>query len=775
MKKIIFIIMLFLILITKVNATIYGFASCAQNDTPLAIRDTAGGTKISSVPCNNKLEITNSDAGTTSNCSKWYTVKFNNVTGYSCSDYIYGVYEEIVSTLPEENNNQTQEPITPINRSLNGSKANPVCVQNTDPVTVRKSIGGTVLTKLGCSEEFTITNDNAGSNSSCSTWYQIKYGNDQTGYVCGKYVSPILVNTLSVAETEHYKTKLKSDGFPESYIDYLVLLHAKYPNWEFTASPTNLDYNTVIDNELGGRSLIYNTYNEDYRSKEEESYNKLTDTYNRHPTEKNWWYASREAISYFLDPRIYLNENFIFIFEDLTFDSTFHTRQSIINLLNGTFLGNTSKNLQDNTNYIMGAAALYHVSPIHISSRILQEQGVNGSIASLGGSFTYDNKTYSGYYNLFNIGASSSDPNVSPAVIGLVKAMGGVNGTDKSYGKPWNTIEKSIYGGTNFISESYIAKGQGTLYYQKWDISPKSQTRYTHEYMQNITAPVSETLTTKETYKTITGLFDQKLNFVIPVFNEGTMPATTSTHPVNTNPNNYLKELKINDQSVENFNSENYEYNYIVNKHVTKITVSATPISAKTSITNQGVISLNDDTKQKVEVIVTAQNGDVRKYNINITKIDDGQIIKPINEILNNVSVKFNEKYISGINIGTNINALTTNINNYASNNSTLIKVSYKDKSGSVKTEGSFKTGDIITINNGVEDFNYEVVIYGDIDSDGEITILDLLMIKKMILNNISTNNLQKNASDVDKDGNVTILDLLEMKKDILNSKKIVQ
>ena len=46
---------------------------------------------------------------------------------------------------------------------------------------------------------------------------------------------------------------------------------------------------------------------------------------------------------------------------------------------------------------------------------------------------------------------------------------------------------------------------------------------------------------------------------------------------------------------------------------------------------------------------------------------------------------------------------------------------------------------------------------------------------KKIILNSISSNNLERMAGDIDLDGKVTILDLLELKKDILNTKKIIQ
>lgn len=656
--------------------------------------------------------------------------------------------------------------------SLNGMQAKVECVTALGGINVRKlpTSQSTKIGTLTCDDTFTILDDKAGSNDSCYDWYKVKYGNNQIGYTCGKYVEPIYENKLSVAETENYKAKLREANFPENYLDYLVLLHNRFPNWEFEASLTNLNFNDVINNELGGNSLIYYTYNEDYRSKEEESYNYLTDSYNRHPTEKNWWYASREAISYFLDPRIYLNENYIYIFEKLNYDKNFHTKDSIINMLSGSFLPRIEPNYAD---IIISSADKYDVSPIHLSSRILQEQGSDGSISSLGGEFTYQGKQYSGYYNLFNIGAYSSDPNYSPAVMGLVNAMGGVDQSDKSYGKPWNTIEKSINGGAEFLSSGYISKGQATLYYEKWDISPTSKTRYTHQYMANITAPATEALKIAQVYKKMTTIYDQKLTFQIPVFTEG-LPNEVQTHPKNTNPNNYLSDLKINDKTIDNFNTDVLEYNYTVNKSVDALTIGATTISSKAKVTT-GNYPLTDETKQVLEVVVTALNGDKRIYKINVVKIDDGTIIKPIEDILSNISVKFNDKYISGINVGTDISKLTNNINNYANDNNTKITVVYKDYQGNIKTSGPFKTGDVVIINNGINDYRYEIIIKGDLDKDGEVTILDLLFMKKIILNSISSNNLEKTAGDIDLDAKVTILDLLELKKDILNTKKIVQ
>ena len=46
------------------------------------------------------------------------------------------------------------------------------------------------------------------------------------------------------------------------------------------------------------------------------------------------------------------------------------------------------------TDAFMDAASTYGVSPVHLASRIRQEQGINGSSTGLG--------TYKGYENIFN-------------------------------------------------------------------------------------------------------------------------------------------------------------------------------------------------------------------------------------------------------------------------------------------------------------------------------------------------------------------------------------
>ena len=93
---------------------------------------------------------------------------------------------------------------------------------------------------------------------------------------------------------------------------------------------------------------------------------------------------------------------------------------------------------------------------------------------------------------------------------------------------PWNDPAKAIKGGAIWIAANYIAVGQDTLYFQKYDVVNNGTELYNHQYMQNIFAARSEGITTYNTYKGI-GLLDNNYNFIIPVYEN--MPAQISLEP----------------------------------------------------------------------------------------------------------------------------------------------------------------------------------------------------------------------------------------------------
>ena len=96
--------------------------------------------------------------------------------------------------------------------------------------------------------------------------------------------------------------------------------------------------------------------------------------------------------------------------------------------------------------------------------------------------------------------------------------------------------------------------------------------------------------------------------------------------------------------------------------------------------------------------------------------------------------------------------------------------VVFTDKDGNVFNERALRTGDKIKIVSGKEEKTFEFIIYGDVNGDGEITILDLLKVQKHLLGSINLEGVYLKASDVNKDNEITILDLLKVQKHLLGS-----
>lgn len=829
MKKVYLFLILFLTFITTVNAST-GTVICTNGDTnPLNVRDAIDGSAIGGLACNSTVEILNENAGSNGNCSIWYQIKQGNITGYSCGEYIT------------------------INKTNVNLKGKVSCVENDDPLTVRDSVGGTIIDRLSCDTEMKILDNSLGSSGSCANWYKVSYSDNKIGYVCGTYVITEVDIDYDSEDIKNYRDSLKSAGFPESYLDNLVKLHVEYPTWNFIPFNTGLDWNVVIENEsVKGRNLVYYTYGIGYRSLDSYSYNWGTDEYYRHPTEKNWWYASSDAIEYYMDPRNYLNSKNIFTFESLSYESSFQTTNVIEKILGNSFMPRIYNKYSEEayTKAFIEAAETYKVSPVHLASRILQEQGINGSIASLGGEFTYNNQTYSGYFNFYNIKATGTDP----AIQGLVWAMGGVDHSLTSYNRPWDSPYKSILGGAKFLSEDYISIGQNTLYFQKFDVS-RSDGYYTHQYMQNITAPLTEGIETYSSYSSIDGLLDESLVFIIPIYNN--MPDTKVEAPSNASPNSYLKSIKIDNEQIEDFSYNKLDYTIEVASSLSSVDISADTVNSNAKITGTGTIKLDDgenkitlvvtaengnittynliinrqskeedivlsetnnlksltidkiefefnkdtleynletdfstdkisisyelednnasvDSKKevdlivgvnKVNIVVTAENGNTKTYTLNITRKEIS-----ISEVLNKSGVKYNDQYIYGINVNTSISSLIENIKKV----SNTISVTIKDKDNKSKS-GVFATGDKVTISSNNESKTYEVLIYGDVNGDSLIDKLDYLAVLRHYYKYKEYTGVYKVAADVNRDGTVDKLDYLAVLRDYYGYKKIEQ
>ena len=90
---------------------------------------------------------------------------------------------------------------------------------------------------------------------------------------------------------------------------------------------------------------------------------------------------------------------------------------------------------------------------------------------------------------------------------------------------------------------------------------------------------------------------------------------------------------------------------------------------------------------------------------------------------------------------------------------------------------GVIGTGDKITVYNVNNEVvkQYEAVVYGDINGDGKISNVDLVLMQKQILGIEKQSGCYLEAANSSKDGGVTNKDLVILQKHILNVAQISQ
>ena len=278
------------------------------------------------------------------------------------------------------------------------------------------------------------------------------------------------------------------------YKELIDKLLEEHPNWKFTLFYTKLDWNEVIENEghSDARSYPLNLIpdTDDYP----ENWRCEIDKDNRFDS-GSWLCASDRAIEYKMDPRNILNDENVFQFKELNYVKNAQNIEGLKEITKGTFLEGDSI-----CNSLIEAGKNSNLDPYFIASRLIQEQGREGSTLSKG--YEYNNAIV---YNPFNIKAVGNSKEE------IIK-----NAASYAYEKGWDSLEKAIVQGIEFMENDYINEGQNTLYLQKFDVVKKGGL-YNHQYMQNLLAPTSEASNMKEIYE-ISNTVDYSLNFIIPLY-----------------------------------------------------------------------------------------------------------------------------------------------------------------------------------------------------------------------------------------------------------------
>lgn len=492
---------------------------------------------------------------------------------------------------------------------LTASAANMTGSCTADVLNVRSG-AGTGYSKTGTvsyGDSLTILSET--TDSSGAKWYKISCGN-LTGYVSAAYVQLTSSGSQgsSDADFESYMTK---QGFPESYKPYLRKLHEQHPKWIFTAQKLGVDWNTALKEEcVVGRNLVHSSALASWKSMEKGAYDFNGGYW--YGLDGSWVAASKEIIMYYMDPRNFLNDTYIFMFENQSYDPSYQTESGVKTILADTFMSGSytcpdTKKKYTYSQTFMDAAKKSGVSPYHLASRCRNEQGVNGAPQSLGTVKGYEN-----YFNFFDIQAYATST-MTAAEMGCKYAKT----TNPTYLLPWTNQYKSIVGGSIFLGTGYITKGQDTLYLQKFDMVDGGNGLYYHQYMTCVFGQANEAISLKNAYSQ--DILNSAMEFKIPVYNN--MPDKLCPKPTSSGDNNnYLKSLSVSGTSISpKFDKFTASYTAKVNAEVSSVTVNANPLGKSAKVSGNGKVSLKTG-ENTIKVTCTAASGVKRTYTIKITR-----------------------------------------------------------------------------------------------------------------------------------------------------------
>ena len=492
---------------------------------------------------------------------------------------------------------------------LTASAANMMGSCTADVLNVRSG-AGTGYSKTGTvsyGDSLTILSET--TDSSGAKWYKISCGN-VTGYVSAAYVQLTSSGSQgsSDADFESYMTK---QGFPESYKPYLRKLHEQHPKWIFTAQKLGVDWNTALKEEcVVGRNLVHSSALASWKSMEKGAYDFNGGYW--YGLDGSWVAASKEIIMYYMDPRNFLNDTYIFMFENQSYDPSYQTESGVKTILADTFMSGSytcpdTKKKYTYSQTFMDAAKKSGVSPYHLASRCRNEQGVNGAPQSLGTVKGYEN-----YFNFFDIQAYATST-MTAAEMGCKYAKT----TNPTYLLPWTNQYKSIVGGSIFLGTGYITKGQDTLYLQKFDMVDGGNGLYYHQYMTCVFGQANEAISLKNAYSQ--DILNSAMEFKIPVYNN--MPDKLCPKPTSSGDNNnYLKSLSVSGTSISpKFDKFTASYTAKVNAEISSVTINANPLGKSAKVSGKGKVSLKTG-ENTVKVTCTAASGVKRTYTIKITR-----------------------------------------------------------------------------------------------------------------------------------------------------------
>ena len=551
---------------------------------------------------------------------------------------------------------------------------------------------------------------------------------------------PVFINNSYATDMTAGTLSRDIDGIDENlYPGYKSLinnLRSKHSNYTFLVYYTGMTWEEVLNAEYQGHGKsplnlfqIGNNYNGMWICPI--CGNKAYDN-------GSWCCASKEALAYMMDPRNSINESDIFQFKDLEgSDVTYNDIARVVSGY-GSYINNGEA-----IQAIVDASNQYNINGYFLVAKIINEHGKNGSTLSNGNGYKGQ---FVGIYNYFNIGSTG---NGSDKII--------TNGLSYAQSQGWNSIRNAIIGGTAIIKQKYMVDySQNTFYYQKFNVSGRSSMA-SHQYQQNIMAAQSQGTSLKAYYSSSSTNVNH--TFIIPLFKGisktiASRPSLTTQNKINYENGivqNVSKSLKVrasaggtvigalnNNEPIKILQRattqvNGYYWDLIVSEQDGTFGYAARNVGGDQCIVSKGTTGNSGGSVADKDPFEN-NNGNDNDNNNTDNNGSNGNSSNNDNKIDLENDIKIKENYIQ---VKPNITCEN-------------IKTKYKDSviknsDGTQVTSGTLGTGYSVTIG----DKNYKIVKKGDTNGDGNVTVIDAVVILNAIKGTKSLENEFKEAASV--------------------------
>lgn len=214
----------------------------------------------------------------------------------------------------------------------------------------------------------------------------------------------------------------------------------------------------------------------------------------------------------------------------------------------------------------------------------------------------------------------------------------------------------------------------------------------------------------------------------------------------------YLQSLTIDNLGF-NFDKNILEYN--LNTELDEINISAISSNENSTISGIGkkILELGNNS---FNIIVTAEDNSTRTYTLNVNKVkmEDNKII------FNGLTVNEDKNYIYKIEVGTSIDTIINSV-------STNGKVSViRDNDISITA-----TGQKLKIDFDDYSVEYIIIVKGDVNGDGKVTLSDVTTALKGYRKKIDFTDYMFTAIDFNDDGEFKLSDIVSHLKYYKNNK----